>query len=75
LPPGAQFVSASSSGVYDNVNEEIVWTLTDTLFATDACRTFESMGTYPNNDPDNQTGLSTQIPKVNTATFDAKAVD
>ncbi|MFK7935916.1 MAG: hypothetical protein AB8G22_20555, partial [Saprospiraceae bacterium] len=74
LPLGATFVSASGGGVFDG-NQEITWTFMDTFFVSDPCRFYEVVVVYPESDPNNQTGLATEITKVNTATLDATAVD
>jgi uncharacterized repeat protein (TIGR01451 family) len=73
LPAGAVFVSASNGGTLSG--NTVTWTLADTLKVTEPCREMIVTVTYPAADiTNNNTGLSTSIPKPNTATLNATAI-
>ena len=76
LPPGADFVSATNGGAWDNNDPgEVTWNLGD-LNVADGCTTVEVVVTYPAADMvNNNTGLATSIPKLNTANLDAGSVN
>lgn len=75
LPPGAVFTSASNGGIHDGGTPgSVTWTISDTLRVTDPCRVFNITVEYPENDPNNQTGLDTPIPKLNKADLTATAI-
>jgi uncharacterized repeat protein (TIGR01451 family) len=76
LPPGAVFLSATNGGTYTSGSPgTVTWTLADTLKVTDPCREMSVTVIYPSSDTiENNTGLTTSIPKLNEATLQATAV-
>lgn len=74
LPAGAVFVSATNGGTLSG--NTVTWTLADTLKVTEPCREMIVTVTYPVTDlTNNNTGLTTSIPKLNEATLHATALD
>ncbi|RMD99492.1 MAG: hypothetical protein D6816_14870, partial [Bacteroidetes bacterium] len=76
LPAGAVFQSATLGGVHDGGTPGIVtWTFTDTMLVDGACRNMDVVVQYPYADTvNNNTGLSTQIPKRNVGKLSALTV-
>ncbi|MEM1120596.1 MAG: hypothetical protein AAGJ18_09105, partial [Bacteroidota bacterium] len=68
LPPGADFVSATNGGVWDGNDPGIVtWTF-PSRSVTDPCLSLDVVVNYPSADlVENNTGLTTSIPKINQA--------
>lgn len=75
LPPGADFVSSNNGGVWDGNDPGVVtWTF-PSASVTDPCLSMDVVVNYPSGDlVENNTGLSTNIPKVNEATATADPV-
>ncbi len=75
LPAGADFVSATDGGVHDGGDPGIVTWNYPELLVTDGCKTVEVVVTYPSSDMvENNTGLSTTIPKSNQVSIDATPI-
>ncbi len=73
LPPGAVYVSSSPAGTYDAGSNTVSWMVTD-LDVLGGTQSFFLTVQYPASDPNNNTGLTTPIPKTNVAYLEGAPV-